>query len=94
MRTRQTPDFDAASIPAGLLRSHTLGADTWGRIVVLEGRLLYTIESPVPRQQELDPDHPGIVEPEVPHRVEARGSVRFRVEFYRRAAAPGEGSRP
>ena len=81
---RDTSEFDAASIPAGLLRSHTLRRGTWGRIVVTEGQLLYIIEGPVERRFVLDSQHAGIVEPEMPHRIEALGSVRFRVEFHHR----------
>lgn len=78
-----TPEFSEGSIPAGLLCSHRTKAGTWARIVVLEGRLLYRILKPEPKEFELSPERPGIVEPEVPHEVEARGRVRFRVEFWR-----------
>jgi tellurite methyltransferase len=83
---RQTADFDQDSLPAGLRASHTLKAGTWGRIVVLEGRLLYVIEVEPAASFALSPELPGIVEPEVPHHVEPRGPVRFRVELHRRPA--------
>lgn len=81
---RQTPDFDERSLPDGLRRSHTLKAGSWGRIVVLEGRLLYVIEREPVVAFALGPELPGIIEPEAPHHVEPRGHVRFRVEFHRR----------
>ncbi len=81
---RQTPDFDEHSLPAGLRRSHTLKAGSWGRIVVLEGSLLYVIEQEPVAAFTLGPELPGVIEPEVPHHVEPRGHVRFRVEFHRR----------
>ena len=83
---RQTADFDEHTLPAGLRRQHSLKAGTWGRIVVLEGRLLYAIELPEPSAFVLRPDLPGIIEPEVAHHVEPRGHVVFRVEFYRAPA--------
>lgn len=78
-----TPEFSEGSIPASLLRSHRTKAGTWAKIVVLEGRLLYRILEPGIEVIELSPERPGIVEPEVPHEVETRGPVRFRVEFWR-----------
>ena len=78
-----TPEFSEGSIPANLLRSHRTKAGTWAKIVVLEGRLLYRILEPEVEEIELSPERPGIVEPEMPHEVEARGRVRFRVEFWR-----------
>ena len=80
---RRTPEFTETSVPEGLRRSHRTKAGVWGRIVVLEGRLLYRIlEAPV-REFTLDADNPGIVEPEVEHEVEPLGPVRFFVEFHR-----------
>ena len=73
----------ALPVPAALLRSHRTKAGTWAKIVVLEGRLLYRILEPETEEIELSPNRPGIVEPEAPHEVEARGRVRFRVEFWR-----------
>ena len=84
VKVRETAEFDEHSIPSGLLRSHTLKRGTWGRILVNEGELLYTIEAPRERHFELSPSRSGVVEPEVPHRVAPRGEVRFRVEFHRR----------
>ena len=57
--------------------------ERWAKIVVLEGRLRYRILEPVIREFELWPSRPDVVEPEVPHEVEAIGEVRFYVEFYR-----------
>ena len=78
-----TPEFSEGSIPANLLRSHRTKAGTWAKIVVLEGRLRYRLLEPEFEEIELSPERPGIVEPEVPHEVEARDPVRFRVDFYR-----------
>jgi tellurite methyltransferase len=80
---RQTEDFDQHTLPAGLRRQHALKAGTWGRIVVLAGRLLYVIEREPLAAFVLTPELPGIVPPEIPHHVEPRGPVRLRIEFYR-----------
>ena len=78
----KSPMFTESSIPVSLRKSHRTKADNWARIVVLEGRLLYRILTPEIEEIELSPDLSGIVEPEVPHVVEAIGSVRFYLEFY------------
>lgn len=84
---RRTPLFTEATVPAGLLKAHTTKADTWGRIVVLEGRLRYRILVPAVEEILLTPERFGVVEPQVPHQVSPDGQVQFYVEFYR-ASAP------
>lgn len=79
---KRTPDFTATTIPVGLRADHTTKPGVWGRIVVSEGRLRYVVDA-LRREFELEPDAPGIVLPEVPHRVEPLGAVRFHVEFLR-----------
>ena len=80
---RKTPDFTEETLPAGLRRAHHTKAGTWGRIVVLEGQLLYRICQEPREEWKLDPENPGVIEPEVEHEVEPLGKVRFCVEFYR-----------
>jgi tellurite resistance-related uncharacterized protein len=75
--------FTETTIPAGLLRRHTLKPAVWGRIEVLEGELRYVIERDPDVRFVLAPSIPGIVMPEEPHRVEACGPVRFQIEFLR-----------
>ncbi|RYZ07110.1 MAG: DUF1971 domain-containing protein [Myxococcales bacterium] len=77
---QRTPEFDEHTVPRGLLRAHTTKPGVWGRIVVVQGTLLYRVPA---RGVELllDASQAGIIEPEVPHEVELRGSVRFYVEF-------------
>lgn len=80
---KSTPVFTEATVPAGLLRRHTTRAGTWGRIVVLSGRLRYRILEPALEEHVLDADRHGVVEPEVPHEVAPLGPVSFRVDFLR-----------
>jgi tellurite resistance-related uncharacterized protein len=81
--TGRTPEFTEATIPAALLRAHTTKAGSWARIRVLEGALHYRIRGPAQEDHLLHPGEDGIIEPEVPHEVEASGPVRFYVEFLR-----------
>lgn len=80
---RKTPEFTEETLPAGLRRAHHTRAGAWGRIVIVEGQLLYRICEEPAGEWKLDPDNPGIIEPEVEHEVEPLGKVRFYVEFYR-----------
>ena len=78
---KATKTFDAKTVPKGLLDAHTTKTGTWARIVVEEGRLLYTIDQ---ESWVLQPGVIGIVKPTVPHKVTPRGAVRFHVEFLKR----------
>ena len=77
---RETPQFTADTIPAGLLRDHQTKAGTWGRIVVLSGRLAYTVGD---RTWVLRPGVDGFIAPTVAHHVAAMGEVCFKVVFAR-----------
>ncbi|MBN8550558.1 MAG: DUF3565 domain-containing protein [Deltaproteobacteria bacterium] len=87
VKCKVTPEFTESTMPAGLRGQHYTSSGVWGKIVVLEGRLLYCVPSKN-IALELDSSSPGIVVPELPHHVEPQGSVRFMVEFYK-AALPG-----
>jgi tellurite resistance-related uncharacterized protein len=80
---KRTPEFTEESVPVGLLRAHQTKDSVWAKIVVLEGRLQYTINEPEQEVFILDESVCGVVEPTVLHEVKPLGSVRFYVEFYR-----------
>ena len=80
---RRTPEFDAASIPDGLRAEHATKRGVWGRIHVVEGGLTYHVDAPVHRSLRVDPASSAVIVPEVRHRVEPGGAVRFFVEFAR-----------
>lgn len=80
---RSTPVFTDATIPSGLVRSHSTASGVWGLIHVLEGRLLYRVLNPL-SERILEPGlTPGVVEPTVLHEVAPVGPVRFYIEFHR-----------
>jgi tellurite resistance-related uncharacterized protein len=80
---QRTPEFDENTLPHGLMHDHMTQAPVWAKIVVLEGRLQYTIDEPEKETVVLDEKRYGVVEPAVPHEVQPLGKVRFYVEFYR-----------
>lgn len=79
---QRTPEFDENTLPHGLTHDHMTQAPVWAKIVVLEGRLQYTIDEPE-ETVVLDENLHGVVEPAVPHEIKPLGKVRFYVEFYR-----------
>ena len=80
---KRTPEFSEASIPQGLLNDHNTKAGVWGKIVILEGILEYTIQEPEVEVIQLTPEKFGVVEPTILHHIKALGPVKFFVEFYR-----------
>ncbi|CAA2159919.1 putative S-adenosyl-L-methionine-dependent methyltransferase TehB [Methylobacterium brachiatum] len=78
---RRTPEYTRATIPKPLLSRHETKRGAWALIRILEGELRYCIEDP-PFETILTPERPGVVEPEVPHRIEPIGDVRFFLEFH------------
>ncbi len=78
---KRTPEFDQNSVPTGLLNNHQTKEGVWGKIVVMSGKLQYTIQQPF-EEIALDSNKYGVVEPTVLHQVKPMGPVRFYVEFY------------
>jgi tellurite resistance-related uncharacterized protein len=84
---RRTPVFTEATMPGGLRGDHSTKPGVWGVVTVLEGHLRLIFLDTGERHL-LDPETPGIIAPERPHRAEPLGPVRFTIDF---CAAPGLG---
>ncbi len=82
---KRTPEFDATSVPDSLRKAHSTKTGIWAKVRVLEGQLRYTVHAPLGKEFILGPEHHGIIVPELLHHVEPLGSVRFFVEFFKRA---------
>jgi tellurite resistance-related uncharacterized protein len=82
VKYQRSPEFDENSMPDRWRSDHHTKAGIWEKIIVLEGKLLYTITESG-EEICLDAEHFGVVEPTAPHRVMPQGKVRFYVEFYR-----------
>lgn len=85
---KRTPVFTQDTIPAGLLKDHNTKAGVWGRILVEEGVLRYTVHEPEERNFLLQTGEHGVVVPLMKHKVQALGAVRFCVAFHRREQSP------
>jgi tellurite resistance-related uncharacterized protein len=79
----RTKSFGAADVPERLRSSHSTKAGVWGLIHVASGRLRYVVDALDGKTFDLDPDHPGVIAPEMLHHVEPDGDVVFSVEFFR-----------
>ena len=88
VRYKSTPVFTELTVPKALLKKHSTKAGVWGRIRVLDGRLLYEILEPKIQTFTLDKDSTAYIVPEVPHRVEKIRNVIFQVDFLK---VPGQG---
>jgi tellurite resistance-related uncharacterized protein len=80
---KKTPEFTELTVPKGLLKDHQTKESVWGKIVVLEGELEYTIIEPELEVIKLSSHQHGVVEPTILHHIAPLGKVRFYVEFYR-----------
>jgi hemoglobin len=78
---KSTPVFDSNTLPAALRRDHNTKAGVWGVIRVLEGQVRYRVHG-VQGSTMLDPDHPGLINPQELHSVEPVGTIRMQVDFY------------
>jgi tellurite resistance-related uncharacterized protein len=81
---KSTPEFSEETVPAGLLKDHSLKSGVWGRLVVLEGSLRFC-EGEL--RIEVKPETRWHILPDVIHNVEVVGPVRFRVDFLKRVAS-------
>ena len=88
---KRTVEFTNETIPAGLLRSHSLKLGTWGRLTMLHGNLRFNLaEGPLQEEKMISPGESLSIPPEMLHRIAPLGPVRFYIEFCSRptAAAP------
>ncbi len=80
---RQTPIFNATTLPPGLRQRHSTKTGIWGIIHVVVGTLRYRIHHPFNSEEILDQQRPGIVLPDVEHDVQPSDNTEFYVEFWR-----------
>ena len=91
---RRTPEFDETTTPAGLRSEHATKRGVWARIHVVSGALHYRVGVPIHRSFRVVAPSAAVIVPEVPHRVEPDGPVRFFVEFSRMERFGALQSRP
>lgn len=78
---RTTTAFDEVSLPAALLRDHSLKAGSWGLIRVEEGSIQYH-EGDI--SKVIVPGMPTVIPPISAHHLALTGPVKLKIEFYDR----------
>jgi len=74
--------FDAATLPAGLRRTHDLKEGTWGRVALEQGRIGFVWEDATGGRADLAAPAEIVVPPQVAHHVEG-DDFRLSITFYR-----------
>lgn len=79
---RETRQFEADDVPAGLLSAHRVAEGVWGVLRVHAGAVRYVDEG-TGADVELEAGDERVIPPGVPHHVEPRPGSRLSVAFYR-----------
>ncbi len=74
--------FDAQSLPAGILRSHRLGAGRWGCLSVTAGNIHFVWEEGSEERVPLGSGSVMIIPPLLAHRLELVGDVSLTIALY------------
>lgn len=82
--TRTTATWDDATVPAGLRRSHRVAAGVWGLLGVEAGELRFVAETSPRLDVVLGAGGSQPIPPEIEHRIETTGGVRFHITFLSR----------
>lgn len=79
---RTAGPFDEATLPAGLRRTHRVGAETWGVLVVRTGTVRLTLQTDPVLDVVLRAGDRQAIPPLVPHLLEVSGRFELVVEFH------------
>jgi hypothetical protein len=83
---RTAGPFDADTLPPALRRSHLVADRTWGLPRVLDGAVVFAIETTPPISVRIAAGEETPIPPGVPHLVRVDGPVRLAIDFLVRAA--------
>jgi tellurite methyltransferase len=78
---RTAGPFDADTLPAALQRTHRVAERTWGVLRVLEGAVVFAIETTPPMSVRVSGGEQQSIPPGVPHLVRIDEPVRLAVDF-------------
>jgi tellurite methyltransferase len=77
---RTAGPFDAATLPPALQRAHLVAERTWGVLRVLEGAVVFAVETSPPSSLRLVAGDRQPIPPGVPHHVRVDGPMRLAVD--------------
>ncbi len=78
---RSSPEWNERTIPPGLLRAHRLASDTWGQLLIAEGRLRFFMSVEPVSDTVLEMGSSQAIPPDVEHHVRLLGPVSFTINF-------------
>jgi tellurite methyltransferase len=79
--TRTAGPFDAASLPAGLLKEHMVAEGRWGCLHVIEGNVTFSLNTKPSTIVRLGAGDRQAIPPGVPHALTLDGPVRLTIDF-------------
>lgn len=85
---RTAGPFDADTLPAALRRAHFVADRTWGLLRVLEGEVVFAIETTPPLSARLDAGDEQPIPPALAHLLRVDAPVRLTIDFLVRSALP------
>lgn len=80
---RTTPTFDESSVPAGLLKAHSVADDVWGRLVVSTGSIGFVFDDEPDSIRTVAAGETQVIPPVRKHHLVVDGPATFAVEFHR-----------
>jgi tellurite resistance-related uncharacterized protein len=83
---RTAGPFDPDTLPAALRRAHVVADRTWGLLRVLEGEVVFAIETTPPFSARLDAGDEQPIPPAVAHLLRVDAPVRLTIDFLVRPA--------
>ena len=78
---RTAGPFDEETLPPALRRAHVVAEGTWGVLRVLEGAVVFTIETTPPKSIRVSQGEEQPIPPDVPHFVRVDEPARLAIEF-------------
>lgn len=85
---RTAGPFDADTLPAALRRAHIVADRTWGLLRVLEGEVVFAIDTTPPFSAHLGAGDRQPIPPGVTHLLRVDAPVRLTIDFLVRPAPP------
>jgi tellurite resistance-related uncharacterized protein len=91
---RRAGPFDSGTLPAGLRRTHHVADRTWGLLRVLDGAVVFAIETTPPVSVHLRAGDTQPIPPGVAHHLHDDEPFRLVIDFLVKpvASSPGRGS--
>lgn len=80
---RTTPTFDESSVPAGLVKAHSVADGVWGRLVVSAGSIGFVFDDEPDAIRTVTAGETQVIPPLRKHHLVVGGPATFAVEFHR-----------